>query len=171
LKGHRIFTSHSMSRKNITSLIRRNRWKILSLGFILTALVLVMWWSNTPRSTLKWANLSELGVSLKEVCAETRQIYPQTSLDWPFPVYSPDKNYYIDIENGQRMRTKWIKIFRSDVNQEIGTYYSSFSSLLVHCWDKDSSGIYISDYEPGSGGFDIGGKSSKTSPVKKLLVP
>ena len=50
--------------------------------------------------------------------------------------------------------------------------FSDYSDFVIYCWAEDSSGIYVADYEPGSGSiFVIGGKSSKTSPVKKLLVP
>ena len=113
---------------------------------------------------------------LDKLC-DGRQLYPPYPTSpkgpwiWPFPAFSPDGKYYVDISrNNKSMNRKWIKMYKADTKKEIGRYFSKYKSLIISCWAKDSSGIYIKDYEPSVGIIDIGW-SSKTGPVKKLLVP
>ena len=128
------------------------------------------------RSTLKWVIIPGVLRAYIELC-DGRQLYPPYPTSskgpwiWPFPAFSPDGKYYVDISrNNKSMNRKWIKMYKADTKKEIGRYFSKYKSLIISCWAKDSSGIYIKDYEPSVGIIDIGW-SSKTGPVKKLLVP
>ena len=122
------------------------------------------------RSTLKWVIIPETEKTFEDLC-DGRQLYPPDTWKWPFPAFSPDGKYYVDISrNNKSMNRKWIKMYKADTKKEIGRYFSKYKSLIISCWAKDSSGIYIKDYEPSVGIIDIGW-SSKFGPLKKLLVP
>ena len=155
---------------------KKNRtWtKKIFLGLTLLIIgigIFIVFLNYTSRSSLQWVIVPNIQIHVKELCNDQRQLYPRSLNTWAFPAFSPDKQYYVDIADAKLGRTKVLKLFSADTRKEIGRYYGIYSSLFIHCWAEDSSGIYIADYEPGIGGFDIGGTPSKTGPVKKLLVP
>ena len=156
---------------------KSNKYKFL---LILGAISIVIIWGLVikqylQRSTLKWEIIPRMDNLLDKLC-DGRQLYPPYPTSpkgpwiWPFPAYSPDGQFYVNVSNGNKMTTKWIKMYSTNAKKEIGKYYSKYKSLFVMCWTKDSSGIYVRDHEPSVGFIDIGW-ASKTGPVKKLLVP
>ena len=150
---------------------KSNKYKFL---LILGAISIVIIWGLVikqylQRSTLKWEIVHVEGRPSDELC-NGLQLYPPNKLGIHFPVYSPDSRFYVKVSNGNKMTTKWIKMYSTNAKKEIGRYYSKYKSLFVMCWTKDSSGIYVRDHEPSVGFIDIGW-ASKTGPVKKLLVP
>jgi len=163
-KSVRKKSSESTKKKSV------NRVVILG-GFGFFILIYIFLRFYTPPSTLQWEERAEGSPSLREFCKEVEQIYPPTSRKWPFPALSPDGKYYIDVTEAKLGHSKVLKLYRADTNQELGRYYSERSNILIYCWLQDSTGVYLADYDPGSGSFDIGGAPTKISPVKKLLVP
>ena len=103
-----------------------------------------------------------------EICENEYALYPGPGQ--PFPFFSPDGHYYIDIDDSRFRKAEVLKLYRADTNELLGTY--SYFRLAIYCWTDDSSGIYVSDYVPGSSGFfSFFDKAGRTGPVKKLLVP
>ncbi len=174
--AQRFLASGSIQRSNKTSKGIQNK-KLLIILFIvflisLGSVAVLYFGGYLLRSSIQWVVVPDIGVAREELCNNQRQIYPRSLHSWALPTFSPDGMYYADITSDKLGYKKALMLFKADNNQEIGKYYSRYSSLFIYCWAEDSSGIYISDYEPGSGSiFVIGGKSSKTGPVKKLLVP
>ena len=161
-----------LMKKPSTKSNRKKKLSIVLMGGISVFVVLYSYWLNyIPQSTLQWEEKTDESPSLKELCYEPRQLYPPTSLKSSLPATSPDGKYYIDITDAKLGRKKILKLFKAENHQEIGMYYSSYSSLFIYCWDMDSSGVFISDHEPGGTGFGIFQRSSKIGPLKKLLVP
>ena len=144
---------------------------ISAIVVLLSISVIIRFRIFFPTSTLIWENQNEKAPTVvEEICKARYAVYPVP--DQLFPLFSPNKQYSIDLENAYFGQSKAIKLFNINTNTYTGTYFSDYSDFVIYCWAEDSSGIYVADYEPGSGSiFVIGGKSSKTSPVKKLLVP
>lgn len=131
---------------------------------------LLLFWGYIPVSTIRYIVIPELKGQMRLICAGENQLLPITSLEWPFPAYSPNNRFYADIEDSRLRRAEIIKLFRTDTHQLVGSY--SYYKLIVHCWDKDNSGVYISDYDPGDSSLFIPfSRGGRIGPVKKLLVP
>ncbi|OGY16157.1 MAG: hypothetical protein A2785_01040 [Candidatus Chisholmbacteria bacterium RIFCSPHIGHO2_01_FULL_49_18] len=162
------------SREKITSKSRktRSRKKLVIFGgfgfFIIIYIVLQFY---TPRSTLQWEEKQGKNPPLRELCQEPEQIFPPTSRQWPFPAFSPDGKYYIDVADFKLGKKKILGVFKTDTQKEVGRYYSAYSSLFIFCWAKDSSGIYVADRDPGGTGFGIFSPPGKIGPTRKVIVP
>lgn len=124
---------------------------------------------HIPVSSLHSVTMPELRDQMKEICGEPHQLLPVTTLEWPFPAFSPDRRYYVDIDDARFRRAEVLKLYGAATNQLVGTY--SYFRLKVYCWAPDSSGIYVADYVPGSGTDFLFSTPGRTGPVKKLLVP
>ncbi|OGG08150.1 hypothetical protein A3D05_05430 [Candidatus Gottesmanbacteria bacterium RIFCSPHIGHO2_02_FULL_40_24] len=153
-------------------------WKRVRLNkilLVLEVLILVIFGGflfkrNIQKSTLQWVLIPGVDRPLDLFC-NGQQLYPPNSWDWPFPAFSPDRRFYVNVSNGNKTKSKWIKMFKANTKKEIGRYYSEYSSLIVLCWAKDNSGIYLLDYDPGFRAMIDIGLPSKYGEVKKLLVP
>lgn len=143
---------------------------IIILLILFTAGAYHFYSGYVPVSSLKTITMPELKGQMKEICGEPHQLLPITSFNWPFPLFSPDGQYYVDITDSRFRRAEKIKLFRTDNGQPLGSY--SYFKLTVYCWAEDSSGIYIANYDPGDSSLFIPfSRGGKTSPIKKLLIP
>lgn len=152
----------------------KGKKKKVFLGSVILLLLgigaLVFFWGFISSSSLKWITRPELKGQMREICGEPHQLYPPTSLDWPFPAFSPDGRYYVGVGDARLRRAKELKIFWADTSQLIGKY--SYFSLIVYCWAEDSTGIYVSDRDPGDSSLFIPfSRGGRIGPVKKLFVP
>lgn len=141
---------------------------LLILGAIV--FLFLYFWGYVSASSLRWVNMPELRYQMRNVCGEPHQLFPGSILEWPFPAFSPDGRYYVDIGDARLRRAQVLKLYQTDTKQLLGTY--SYFKIRIFCWAPDSSGIYAEDYIPGSSTLFIpfsGG--GHTGPVKKLLVP
>ena len=145
---------------------------ILVLGALclLGAGVLIFFWGLIPISTFSAVNMPELRGKMREICTEPDQLWPPTSLDWLFPAFSPDGRYYVEVSDARLRSAKVLRMFQADNGELVGSY--SHRSLIIYCWAEDSSGIYVSNRNPGEQSmlipFSIGGG---VGPVKKLIAP
>ena len=121
-----------------------------------------------PVSSFKGEIQEKTETEILEICGKQYTTYP--GFEWPFPFYSPNGEYYVNIVNSGFRNAEVLKLYRTDKKQPMGNY--SYFKLTIYCWAKDSSGIYIADYDPGDSSLFIPfNRGGKTSPIKKLLVP
>jgi hypothetical protein len=149
-----------------------NRKLFFILLFLLGVGTFVFLLKFSPSSSVEWVLVPDVWSAKEELCDGQRQLYPRSLHTWTLPAFSPDRKYYVNIAKSRFGLVKAVVLLRADGGQEVGRYFSDYSEFFIHCWAKDSSGVYISDYKPGTGSlfvpFSTGGK---IGPVKKLLVP
>ncbi|MDX1616108.1 MAG: hypothetical protein R3300_17485 [Candidatus Promineifilaceae bacterium] len=130
-------------------------------------------WHYRTRSTLKAEEVGRFLDVRDGLCENDSSIYPSTERH-PFPVYSPDGKYYVEIQRlwTWERRRRLIEMFEAKSGDQVGRYVSSKKSILVLCWAEDSTGIFVADHSPGSGSILIGLSTAPIfGPVIKLLVP
>ncbi len=132
--------------------------------------VLLLYWGYIPISSLDWEATEVTWGEVKEICDSWPANYP-SGMGSPSSLDSPNGKYYLEFGEARFRKAIELRLYQVGNNRLIGTY--SYRDLYVYCWAIDSSGIYVSDYEPGSGGgiFTIWGDSGKIGPVKKIFVP
>lgn len=121
-----------------------------------------------PVSSLPVEELPELDGQMAKIC-NPQQLSPPLSLDFPFPVLSPNSQFYADLAylEGSR-KVAELRLYDAENDQLLGSY--SYKELYVYCWADDSSGVYVADSIPGTPDFPIPGKPSWKGVVKKVLV-
>ncbi|MDX1616110.1 MAG: hypothetical protein R3300_17495 [Candidatus Promineifilaceae bacterium] len=121
-------------------------WTLLALVIVVIAVAFFA--GRIPLSTLPVQEVPELETRMKgDVCGDPGQLFPVTTVEWPFPVQSPDGRYYFDLVDVDYRNAKELRIFESGTERLMGTY--SYRSMIVYCWAEDSSGIYLADHIPG----------------------
>lgn len=157
----------------MTDRMTRKKLLILTLTFSIAGLLAFLYLHT--RTTLSAEEIGRLGVNeaYDELCADELELNSLSGHD-PFPAYSPDGRYYVEVhrlwpwEPGRRV----IEMYAADSGASVGRYGSSEKTLLVLCWAQDSSGIFVADYTPASGSIFIGlGSPGRMGPVLKLFVP
>jgi len=151
--------------------MNKRRLALIVGPLLLIAAGLGIWQFHT-RATL---NRGEVGRFLdvhEGLCHGDSSIYPSTERH-PFPAYSPDGRHYVEIHRlwpWEKYR-RLIEMYEANRGDQVGRYVSSEKSILVLCWAKDSTGIFVADHSPGSGSIFIGLSTAPTyGPVIKLFV-
>ena len=148
----------------------KKRIPIGIIFLIILAVGILGWqyyWGYIPLSSLRQEATGVHKSKILEVCASKYAQYPGP--DRPFPMFSPNGRYYVDVANAKFRRAEVLRLYQTDTSGLLGTY--SHFRLAIYCWAPDSSGIYVADYVPGSGTDFLFSTPGRTGPVKKLLVP
>lgn len=135
---------------------------------LLLVITLIFYWGYIPTSTLKSEVQQKTESEILDICGNRYTQYP--GLDWPFPLFSPDSKYYLDLNDTKFRQAKNLQLYNSNSNKLIGTY--SYHDIAVYCWVPDSSGVYIANYDRGDSSlFLIFSRPGRTGSVKKILIP
>jgi len=152
--------------------MNKRRNALIVVPLILLAAAVGIWQFRT-RATLKATEVGPFLQVREDLCIGDSQIFPSAARD-PFPAYSPDGQYYVEVRRlwPWERRTRLIEMYEADSGDQVGRYVSSERSLLVFCWDEDSTGIFVADHSPGTGSlFIMFHRPVIIRPVVKLLVP
>ncbi|MFZ5644748.1 MAG: hypothetical protein ACOY46_14265 [Bacillota bacterium] len=90
---------------------------------------------------------------------------------FPFPNYSPDGRFYVDMKH-LKMLNLWVMVmYRSSDNKRIGSFASH--KLFFGGWRFDSSGVYVQrlGIESGSGSFMTFFYYDFSGPLLVAMVP
>lgn len=122
-----------------------------------------------PLSTLPVKEIPAL--DLQQTCGDSALLWPPTgeNPNPRFPAYSPNGKWYIIVGSAYYRSARELRLYDAKSNRMLGNY--SYFRLIIYCWAKDSSGIYLVDSIPGSGGLDIFSTPGWESPPKKILTP
>jgi len=145
---------------------RKISWKQGCAGAVVLCLGLAyaLWFFGgyVPVLSLPVETHPELDLSKSQIC-------PNRPSPLLFPYYSPDGKYYVNETQSWYRNAEVLSLYKASSNQYLGSF--SYLQVLVDCWSKDSSGIYLEDYvSPGISdiGPDIGPVGG--GDVKKALI-
>lgn len=130
-------------------------------------------WRYKTLSTLDSVEVMGFRGATEELCQGERQLWP--SPQYPFRSWSPDGDYYVEVSKVWfwEANPRVLNMYSVTDGTPVGRYVSSDRSILILCWARDSSGIYVADYWPSGGSIFIipPARASRVGDVKKVLIP